>query len=129
MNSECWLHAGSINSDGYGIVFYDGKQLRAHRVMYESEVGLIPDGLHIDHLCRTRVCINPGHMEVVENVTNIMRGEAPSAQNARKTHCSKGHPFDEVNTMYRKNGWRICIECKKEWWQSYKPRRKYKIKV
>lgn len=125
--SNCWLYAGSINSDGYGIIFDNGKQLRAHRVMYENEVGEIPKGLHIDHLCRTRACINPVHMEVVENVTNIMRGEAPSAQNARKTHCNKGHEFTDSNTHYRKNGWRICKQCHAKWMRQYRAKAKLNV--
>ncbi len=31
----------------------------------------------------------------------------------RKTHCPKGHPYDETNTYHHPNGGRICIECRR----------------
>lgn len=125
--NDCWLFAGSISSYGYGVIFHKGKQLKAHRVMYEAVKGEIPEGLHIDHLCRVRACINPVHMEVVENVTNIMRGEAPSAQNARKTHCNEGHEFTSSNTHYRRNGWRICKQCHAKWMRQYRAKQKLNV--
>ena len=127
VTTECILFAGSVNTDGYGMLFDEGKQLRAHRVMYESLVGEIPLGKHIDHLCRVRLCINPDHMEPVTNVMNIMRGEAPSAQNARKTHCNEGHEFTDSNTHYRSNGWRICKQCHAKWMREYRAKQKNKV--
>lgn len=122
-DEPCWLFAGSIDPKGYGTVFNNGKNLKAHRVMYESEIGEIPDGLIIDHLCRVRACINPAHMEVVDNATNVMRGEAPSAQNARKTHCKKGHELIGENIRLRNNGWRICKVCQSGWQRIYMAKR------
>ena len=49
--------------------------------------GTIPQGLVIDHLCRNKSCVNPAHLEAVTNTENVLRGEAPSAKAARKTHC------------------------------------------
>lgn len=33
--------------------------------------------------------------------------------NALKTHCKWGHPFDEYNTLHKKNGGRGCRACNK----------------
>lgn len=37
--------------------------------------------------------------------------------NAHKTHCPKGHPYDEANTYWRKrsSGGRACRACKRDW--------------
>jgi len=118
--NECLLYAGSINTDGYGIILSGGKQYRVHRVMYENYTGKNIDGLYSDHLCRVRSCINPDHIEPVDNVTNIMRGEAPSAKNARKTHCNKGHDLTSDNIHVRNNGWRICKACHADWQRAYR---------
>ena len=100
--SGCWLWMGPISSHGYGKI---GKSY-AHRVSYERYRGPIPSELQIDHLCRVRCCVNPDHLEVVTANENKARGVSPAAVHARKTHCIKGHPFDEHNTWYRtmKNG-------------------------
>jgi hypothetical protein len=42
--------------------------------MYEQEVGPIPEGAVIDHLCRQRSCMRPDHLEVTTMATNLQRG-------------------------------------------------------
>lgn len=112
-DGDCLL--GPVNTgDGYVVVWDNDKRtmVKAHRLVYERNVGPIPDGLTIDHLCRRRNCLNHEHMEAVTRHENTIRGEGPSAQHARKTHCPSGHPYDESNTrLYR--GSRYCIACGK----------------
>lgn len=110
MSSDCIEWTGNIASNGYGRVKVKGKSHYAHRLAYERAFGPIPPGAHIDHLCRNRACVNPEHLEAVDLVTNIMRGEGVMAQNSRKTHCPQGHPYDDENTMLL-NGRRHCREC------------------
>jgi hypothetical protein len=43
--------------------------------MYERERDPIPAGLHLDHLCRVRDCVNPEHLEPVTNAENLRRGD------------------------------------------------------
>ena len=109
--SACWIWPGYITSYGYGVIQrYRKKSLLAHRVIYEATVGDIPNGLQIDHLCRNRSCINPNHMEIVNARTNTLRGIGPTATNARKTHCSKGHRLMGTNLYTHKNR-RRCRTC------------------
>jgi hypothetical protein len=75
MKSRCILWSHSKNSAGYGQLKINGKFVLAHRFYYEQKYGLIPEGLVIDHLCRTTACINPDHLEPVTNVENIRRGK------------------------------------------------------
>lgn len=110
---DCWLWLGHISKNGYGQITFNNKTYKAHRFSYQISVGEIPNGLQLDHLCRTRNCVNPAHLEPVEQAENIRRGISPTSINAQKTHCHKGHEFTEENT-YIKQGYRQCRKCKAE---------------
>lgn len=106
----CWLFVGSRWSSGYGKIVIEGRNVGAHRVMYEAWFGKIPEGLTIDHLCRTTECVNPNHLEAVAHRENVLRGVSPAAKNAVKTHCIAGHALTEDNIYRRPNG-RQCRKC------------------
>ena len=106
----CWLWTGSQTGNGYGQFKVDGRIVLAHRLAYSLLVSAIPEGLQIDHLCRTRNCVNANHLEVVTHRENIMRGFSPTALNTVKTHCPYGHPYDAENTRVC-NGKRKCRTC------------------
>lgn len=112
---ECWAWLGSKTDRGYGLLgfFVDGARTtqRAHRVSYELNVGPIPEGLTIDHLCRNTSCVNPAHLEAVTMRENILRGTSFSAVNAAKTRCIHGHDLTPENVYTRPNGCRQCREC------------------
>jgi hypothetical protein len=112
----CWLWtgAGSTGRDGYGRYKLGDHLLQAHRIAYQWLVGPIPEGLTLDHLCRRPSCVRPDHLEPVTNRENILRGTSNSARNARKTHCHRGHPFDEANTYPHPSGGRDCRTCRNQ---------------
>ena len=119
---NCWLWVGARIPKGYG-VFMDVTQnlVYAHRFAYEFAKGEIPEGLQIDHLCRNPSCVNPDHLEVVTNRQNVMRGLAPQLQRERqlsKTHCPKGHPYNDENTHVKRRGKhfeRVCRNCARDY--------------
>ena len=75
--TPCWIwNAPPQNEAGYCRVWLRGESVAAHRAMYEQEVGPIPDGLMIDHLCRQPSCVRPDHLEPVTNAVNQRRGNA-----------------------------------------------------
>lgn len=86
----------------------------AHRFAYEHYRGLIPFGMVTDHLCRTRECVNPWHLELVSQQENLMRAETSlAAQNASKTQCAHGHEFTVENTYHTPCGRRHCKTCRR----------------
>lgn len=112
----CWLWTAYCDSLGYGRIVGGEGQPRsayAHRVSYELFIGKIPDDMEIDHLCRNRSCVNPVHLEAVPHHTNVLRGKAPTAANAQKTHCKRGHSFTPENTGVVHNR-RYCKTCNRE---------------
>jgi hypothetical protein len=116
---SCWLWLSFINDRGYGQVWHDGNNKKAHRVAYELAKGPIPEGYEIDHLCKIRHCVNPDHLEPVTHYENCQRGDL-GIRNRQKTHCKWGHEFTVENTYIKKyNGLRDCIACRqrrvREW--------------
>lgn len=101
----CWIWTGKANDGGYGRIDHNGKSYRAHRAAFEAFRFTIPDEMVLDHLCRTRLCVNPDHLEPVTSVTNVKRGIWTTRQS-----CVNGHEFNDANTYWFR-GYRCCREC------------------
>lgn len=76
LDSGCWSWTGPQQSKGYGQIGLSSPRrlVFVHRLAYEVFVGPIPYGMTIDHLCSNKLCINPGHLEVVTRGENTRRG-------------------------------------------------------
>jgi hypothetical protein len=76
--TPCWIWQLGRLPNGYGVGYDETTQRSAlaHRVCYVKNVGPIPDGLDLDHLCRVRECCNPAHLEPVTRSENLKRGYA-----------------------------------------------------
>lgn len=121
-STGCWEWTGGKNHGGYGVAWIDGKARIAHRAIYELDRGPIPDRAQLDHLCRNRACVNPTHLEPVTPAVNIQRSDHAEK---RKTHCPKGHPYDEANTrVVASSGHRKCRECTRAAKRAYYQRTK-----
>ena len=114
VEGDCWLWQGyTLGRGEYGGISVDGTYKYVHRVMYEILIGPIPDGLTLDHLCRQTLCANPFHCEPVTLRENILRGDSPTAVNARKSHCIHGHPLSGENLYTAPDGHRYCRTCRR----------------
>lgn len=74
--TPCWDWTGSVGRKGYGAVQVDGIKKNAHRAVYEATHGILPRSIHLDHLCRNKLCVNPEHMEPVTPLENETRKRA-----------------------------------------------------
>lgn len=123
--TDCWIWTGGKFRQGYGLFVLNGLNTKAHRVAWKIHTGRDPDG-QIDHLChdpRTceggfgcphRACVNPDHLACVSQKENVLRGGGPTAINAQKTHCVRGHEFTPENTVLDSGGWRQCRQCHRD---------------
>lgn len=107
----CWLWQGSCSRFGYGKFTVGHVTVSAHRYAYSALIGDIQIGMTCDHTCRTPSCVNPHHIDIVTLRVNLLRADTFQARNAAKTHCPAGHPYNTDNTLYRKDGSRVCREC------------------
>lgn len=117
IRTQCYIWQSITTATGYGKF----RNKSAHRQVYSIVKGEIPEGYLIDHLCNTRNCINPDHLQLSTPKENGSR-ERAKHWNSQKTHCKRGHEYNEENTKYtmRKyghDGWvlRTCKECMKIW--------------
>jgi hypothetical protein len=71
----CVLWRWAIDKDGYGRFTRRNEVtgVPAHRWVWEQVRGPIPPGMELDHTCRTRLCVNPRHLEVVTRTENNQR--------------------------------------------------------
>lgn len=110
--TDCWETSGNR----YGSLHYKNRQESAHRLMYAWLVAPIPTGhaartMQIDHIvCDNKRCCNPSHLALVSARANTLRNDGPTANNAIKTHCPRGHQLP--STKNRPTG-RECRECKR----------------
>jgi hypothetical protein len=82
---QCWLWLGARIPKGYGTIGDENSDtIYAHRAGYEIQVGPIPEGLVLDHLCRNPSCVRGTHLQAVTQRENYLRGEHPSAVRARE---------------------------------------------
>ena len=121
----CWWWLKSKNELGYGKAYYQGKQYKAHRIVYELMTGIKPpDHLVSDHLCNNPSCVNPKHIEFVT------QGENARRMSERMKTCRKGHSRGKENMgQHSKNRpYLDCLTCRSEHAKkSYKRHRRRRI--
>lgn len=69
---KCWKWTGSKSKNGYGdMAVGDKRVMSAHRLSYLINVGNIPEGLYVIHICDHRDCVNPNHLRARSQKENV----------------------------------------------------------
>ena len=74
---ECLIWTGTLNDEGYGNWFHNGKQVKAHRFAWERVNGVIPRNKVMDHICHTPACVNPKHLRLATRAQNSWHKKGP----------------------------------------------------
>ncbi len=129
-DDSCWKWRGSRQAGGYGslnvtllrLVTSKGNPktvISSHCFSYVIHSGIAFSdllGKEVCHTCDNPECCNPKHLYLGTSSTNrqdcLTRGRHKTNGNDKKTHCPRGHAYDESNT-YRDSWGRHCLACKK----------------
>jgi len=118
----CLLVSSPLQQSGYVQLRTKGKQYKGHIIVWEHEVGTIPEGMTLDHMCHNadlscsggpkclhRRCVNVKHLEPVLPAVNTSR-----ANRRDQSKCGKGiHDWVEENIgESRKADGRIMRYCR-----------------
>jgi hypothetical protein len=57
---DCLIYTGPTKNGGYGVLQFDKRKLRAHRVVMEHHHG--PSDLDVLHSCDHKPCVNIAHL-------------------------------------------------------------------
>lgn len=120
----CHEWTGARSTNGYGHLWVNPLRttIKAHRIAYVLATGLtLSPADDLDHLCRNRACVNPGHLEPVGRKENLARGAGPNAESLRsqldRDECQRGHDLTAPNAWRSLKGGRsrMCRLCSNEW--------------
>jgi HNH endonuclease len=69
--SGCWIWIGARNTKRYGVMKWEKKTWRAHRLSWMIHRGEIGVGLGVLHRCDNTVCVNPDHLFLGDQKANM----------------------------------------------------------
>jgi len=114
---NCITADTALQSNGYPAGRVEGKQTNAHRAAWINAFGPLPSDVLVLHTCDNKVCVNLDHLFLGSHADN-MRDKAEKGrcnnQHKNKTHCHRGHEFNDENTYVNPRGWRECRACRRE---------------
>jgi len=119
----CWNWTKGKMPFGYGVVTFQQKQIRTHRLSWMIHRGKIPAGMCVCHRCDNPSCINPDHLFLGtfgDNNRDMKAKGRMKHNHAGKRFCKRGHEFTEENTRVYQ-GRRYCRECKRILWRLAHP--------
>ena len=113
----CWNWTELLTNNGYGQFSIKGKAVRAHRWIFQRVFGELPKDILVCHKCDNPKCVRPDHLfagtSQDNNIDTVKKQRYVSA-NAMKTHCKRGHSFDEHSrpkTNSKGGIGRFCKKC------------------
>ena len=99
----CLEWMGAKDHCGYGIFYYDNRNLLAHRYLYSIKNGPIPKGMCVCHKCDNPSCVNVDHLflgTIQDNAHDCVNKKRTNKHKGEDHHRSK---IKETDAMFIKN--------------------------
>ena len=108
----CWLWKDSLDKDGYGKLWVDGRNVRAHRVAWMLAHGDPPQDALILHRCDRPACVRVDHLYAGTPADNMKDKAARGrCQNQWRGFCKQGHEMAGANRHVTPKGNLYCCRC------------------
>ena len=103
--SGCLLWLGGTDTQGYGMLWSEGKSWNAHRFMWFVVNGSIPRGMHVLHRCDVPLCVNPKHLWLGTHTDNMRDMH-------RKQRWANKLTPDDVQSIRNCRGTQVAVAAK-----------------
>ena len=120
VDTPCREWQGATNTpNGYGQKWDKSRKkvVYVHRwVMAQIHGWEALEGKVVMHSCDNPKCYRYSHLQIGTHRDNAIDRDVKGRrrnQNDDKTHCHRGHPFDDTNTYIRPDGRRACRSCQR----------------
>lgn len=121
-DGDCLVWPGPCDSNGYGLIRWEGMKVRVHRLVAHLVHGLdLADTYqYARHECDNPPCFNPDH--ITPGTPRDNQQDAIRRARRIRTHCKRGHRFDADNVIYEKHSrkCRTCDAARKRAWETRK---------
>ena len=104
-SGDCWLWTASCRPNGYGQIGIgsrsDGSRtvVLAHRLAYELQIGVIPDGICVLHRCDNPKCVRGSHLFLGSQADNMADKVAKNRQLRGERHPMSTFTEGDVKTF------------------------------
>ncbi len=120
-----------ITAGGYRVLIIDGQKQYEHRHVMEGLLNRkLNSSEHVHHIDGDPLNNDPDNLMGPISASDHakLHGRGGDWGQANKTHCKRGHSYDDANTYngIQKNGWayRICRACRNKRQREYTRRKK-----
>ena len=71
-DEECWVWATSRDTSGYALLWWEGQQRRAARLLCAERGDALAADLVVMHICDNPPCMNPKHLKIGTVQDNVL---------------------------------------------------------